>query len=133
MEPMRSHTHTITIDASRDHVLDVLADATNLPAWAPNFASAIRPDGDGWIVGEGAGEIRLELPVDRELGTTDLLLTLPDGRRRAVYMRTLPNGDGAEVLFTLFHSDSRSDDDVARQNAEVAEELRRLKALCEAP
>jgi hypothetical protein len=132
MDPMRSHTHTITVDAPRDDVLAFIADGTNLPRWAPNFATAVRPDGDGWIVGEGTGEIRVEIPVNHELGTTDLHLTLPGGDRRVVHLRVLPNGTGAEVLFTLFHSDSRSDDDVERQNSEVAEELRRLKVLCEA-
>jgi len=133
MGPMRSNTLTITIDAPRDDVLAFLADPANLPRWAPNFAPAIRPDGDAWIVGEGDGALRVQVPVDRDLGTTDIHITLPNGARRAVYLRTLPNGDGAEVLFTLFHSDSRSDEDVARQNAEVEGELRLLKALCEAP
>src|SRR5262249_25890290 len=128
---MRSATHTITIDAPRDDVFAFLADGANLPRWAPNFATAVRPDGDGWIVDQGTGELRVALPANRELGTIDLVITLPSGARRAVYLRVLPNGDGAEFLFTLFHSDSRSDDDVARQNAEVAEELRRAKALCE--
>lgn len=128
---MRSDTHSITIDAPRDDVLAFVADGANLPRWAPNFASAIRPDGDGWIVGSGDAEIRLDIPVHRELGTVDLHITLPNGGRRAVYLRVLPNAGGAEVLFTAFHSDSRTDEDIARQNAEIEDELRLLKSLCE--
>lgn len=128
---MRSDTRTITIDAPRTDVLEFLADASNLPRWAPNFATAVRPDGDGWIVESGAGEARLRLAVDTELGTVDLHVTPADGRERSVFGRVLPNGPGAEFLFTLFHSDSRTDADIARANAEVGEELRRLKAFCE--
>ena len=128
---MRSNTQTITIDAPRADVLAFLADASNLPRWAPNFAAAVRPDGDGWIVEQGGSEVRLRLEVSLELGTVDLHVTPPDGRTRTVFGRVLPNAAGAEFLFTMFHSDSRTDADIARQNAEVEEELGRVKALCE--
>ena len=128
---MRSNTQTITIDAPRADVLAFLADASNLPRWAPNFAAAVRPDGDGWIVEQGGSEVRLRLEVSLELGTVDLHVTPPDGRTRTVFGRVLSNAAGAEFLFTMFHSDSRTDADIARQNAEVEEELRRVKALCE--
>lgn len=129
---MRSDTRTITIDAPRADVLAFLADGANLPRWAPNFATAVRRDGDDWIVENPGGELRVRLAVDRGLGTFDLHFTPADGRERSIFGRVLPNGGGSEFLFTLFHSDSRSDEDVARANAEVGEELRRLKAFCEA-
>lgn len=131
MVGMRSDTQTITIDAPHADVFAFLADAKNLPRWAPNFATTVRPDGDAWIVGQGASEVRLRLEVSADLGTVDIHVTPPDGRTRAVYGRVLPNAAGAEFLFTMFHSDSRSDADIARQNAEVADELQRVKALCE--
>jgi len=131
MVGMRSDTQTITIDAPRADVFAFLADARNLPRWAPNFAAAVRPDGDGWIVGQGGSEVRLRLEVSDEPGTVDLHVTPPDGRTRTVYGRVLPNAAGAEFLFTMFHSDSRTEADIARQNTEVAEELRLVKTLCE--
>jgi len=130
---MRSDTQTITIEAPRANVFAFLADAANLPRWAPNFATAVRPDGDGWIVEQGGSEVRLRLEASAELGTVDLHVTPPDGRTRTVFGRVLPNAGGAEFLFTMFHSDSRSDADIARQSAEVREELRLVKTLCEPP
>jgi hypothetical protein len=129
---MRSDTQTITIDAPPADVLAFLGDGANLPRWAPNFAGAVRPDGDRWIVENPGGELRVRLAVDADLGTFDLFFTPADGRERSIFGRVLPNAGGAEFLFTLFHSDSRSEEDVARANAEVGEELRRLKAFCEA-
>jgi Polyketide cyclase / dehydrase and lipid transport len=128
---VRSDTRTITIGAPRDDVFAFLADPTNLPSWAPAFASAVHRDGDDWIVVQGPIELRLRVAADLERGTVDLHVTPPDGTSRTAYGRVLPNGDGAEYLFTLFHSDSRSDEQVARQAAEMEEELRRVKTLCE--
>ena len=133
MGGMRSDTQTITIEAPRANVFAFLADAANLPRWAPNFATAVRPDGDGWIVEQGGSEVRLRLEASAELGTVDLHVTPPDGRTRTAFGRVLPNAGGAEFLFTMFHSDSRSDADIARQSAEVREELRLVKTLCEPP
>jgi hypothetical protein len=130
---MRSDTQTVTVDAPRADVLAFLADARNLPRWAPNFATSVRPDGDGWVVDQDGVELRLRMAVSPELGTVDLHVSTPGGAGRAAFGRVLPNGNGAEFLFTLFHPDSRSDDDVARQSAEVTQELRRVKALCESP
>lgn len=132
MSPMRSDTQTITIDTPPAGVLAFLADATNLPRWASNFATAVRPDGDGWIVESGGGEARLRVAVNAEVGTVDLHVTPPDGRERSVYGRVLANAGGAEFLLTLFHSDRRTDADIARATAEVRDELQALKALCEA-
>jgi hypothetical protein len=131
MVGMRSDTQSITIDAARADVVAFLADARNLPRWAPNFAGAVRPDGDGWIVEQGGSEVRLRLQVDAGLGTVDLHVTPPDGRTRTVFGRVLPNAAGAEFLLTMFHSDSRTEDDIARQKAEVAGELGLVKTICE--
>jgi hypothetical protein len=131
MVGMRSDTQTITIDAPRADVFVFLADAMNLPRWAPNFAGAVRPDGQGWIVEQGGSEVRLRLEVDAELGTVDLHVTSPDGRTRTVFGRVLPNAAGSELLLTMFHSDSRTEADIARQRAEVAGELGLVKAICE--
>jgi len=38
-------------------VFAFVADPDNLPRWAPGFASAVRPDGDRWIVTSGETEL----------------------------------------------------------------------------
>jgi hypothetical protein len=128
---MRAVTRSITIDAPTGSVFTYLDDANNLPSWAPAFATTVQPDGDGWIVGQGDVRLGLRIVSDADSGTVDLRVTPPNGRESAVYMRVLPNGDGAELLFTLFFSDSRTDEELARQSAEVEAELVRVRAACE--
>ena len=46
-------------------------------------------------------------------------------------MRVVANGDGAELVFTLFQRDGMSDDEMARDAAMVSRDLATLKALLE--
>jgi uncharacterized protein YndB with AHSA1/START domain len=129
---MRAVTRSTTIDAPTGGVFSYLADAANLPSWAPAFATTVEPDGDAWVVGQGDARLGLRILADRERGTVDLRVTPPNGRESTVYMRVLPNGSGSELLFTLFFSDSRTDEELARQAAEVEAELARVRTACEA-
>jgi hypothetical protein len=126
---LRADTRTISIAAPPATVLDVVADPTNLPRWAPAFARAVRPDGDDWIVDTGEGELRIQVRVSRELGTVDLLR--PGQPETGAFTRTVRNGDGSEFAFTLFFPPGTPDEAVARQAEVVEEELRTVRVLAE--
>jgi uncharacterized protein YndB with AHSA1/START domain len=126
---LRAETHSISIDAPPDTVLNVVADPRNLPRWAPAFARAVRPDGDGWVIDSRAGEVRRIVRVSSEHRTVDLLAeTNPD---RGAFSRVLPNGRGSEYLFTLFFSDGTDEAAIERQMAIVEDELRTVRSLSE--
>src|SRR4051794_27216632 len=80
MQTNRSETRSISIAAPPEAVLDFLADARALPRWAPNFARAVRPDGDHWLVDDGEAQFAIDLRVSREAGTVDIVR--PGDRRR---------------------------------------------------
>lgn len=110
-------------------VFDLVADPRNLPRWAPGFARSVRPDGDDWLVDSGEGGTRITVPVSREQGTVDFVLT--DDPRRASYSRVVPNGDGSEYMFTIFFPDGTDEAAVAKQMTIIEEELATVRALCE--
>lgn len=56
-----------------------------------------------------------------EIGGTEIFIFIP--------MRIVPNGEGAEVLFTLFRQPGMSDEKFAADAAWVARDLAALKAL----
>lgn len=125
----RAETRTVSINAPPDAVLGLVGDPCSLPRWAPGFASAVRPDGDHWLIATDQGETRITVRVSREHGTVDLLAAAnPD---RGAFSRVVPNGRGSEYLFTLFFPDDTDEDVVARQMAVVEQELRAVRALCE--
>ena len=126
MHTNRSETRSISIQASPAKVLDLVGDANALPRWAPNFATSVRPENGHWLVDD---ELLIDLRVDRELGTVDILR--PKLPPTGAYSRVVPNGDGCEYLFTLFFPDGTEEAAVTRQMEVVEEELRTIRALCE--
>src|SRR6266550_1974227 len=64
---LQSDTQAISIQAPPELVLDLIAEPRNLPRWAPDFARAVRPEGELWIVDTGEGEVRRRIRVAREL------------------------------------------------------------------
>lgn len=126
---MRAEMRSLSIAAPPEVVLDLVADPLNLPRWAPDAASAVRPDGDAWLVDNGAGESRIAVRVSREHGTVDLLMA--EDPRRGVFTRVLPNGSGSEYQFTLFFPGEVTDSQAAAQMAVVQDELEAVRALCE--
>lgn len=126
----RTETRTIEIAAPPDAVLSVVGDARRLPEWAPGFARAVRPDGDGWIVDNGDVEFPIRLRVAAEFGTVDILA--PTEPPRGAFARVIPSGEGSEFLFSLSFPEGTEKAAVAAQMQTVEAELRTVRALSEA-
>ena len=126
MHTNRSETRSISIQASPAKVLDLVGDAGALPRWAPNFATSVRLENGHWLVND---ELLIDLRVDRELGTVDILR--PKLPPTGAYSRVVPNGEGSEYLFTLFFPDGTAEEAITKQMTVVEEELRTIRALCE--
>ncbi len=126
---MRTESRSITIAAPPATVFGYVADPRNLPVWAPAFASAVRPDGDRWIVTNDAGEFPIVVRASAENGTVDLVSAAD--RDRGAFSRVLRNGDGAEYQFTLFFPDGTDEATVEGQMTTVEGELEAVRAACE--
>ena len=121
-----SVTETITIAAPPEIVLDLVGDPNNLPSWAPGFASAVRADGEGWLVTTSAGEVRRHIPVSREHGTVDYLAE--PGATLGLFTRVIPSGEGSHLTFTFVIPAERDAEEIA---AILRSELEAVKRLCE--
>jgi hypothetical protein len=108
-------------------VFAFVADPHNLPRWAPQFASAVRPEGDRWIVTSGDTEFTIAVRASGEVGTVDLVRG-PELNVGA-FSRVLPNGRGSEYLFTLFFPDGTPEDAISAQMEVVGQELRTIREL----
>ena len=104
----------------------------NMPQWAAGLANGLEPDGESWIADGGPlGTVRVDFVPENDLGVIDHVVTMPNGLKVYNALRVTPNGDGAEVTFTLPRLDGMSDADFERDAELVHKDLATLKALLE--
>jgi hypothetical protein len=103
------------IDRSAEDVYAFASDPENLTAWA---------------AGLGPGD-RVAFAPRNEFGVLDHIVTTPSGETVAVPMRVTPDGDGAEVVFTVRRLPGMTDADLHRDVGLVAADLATLKRLVE--
>ncbi len=129
---MRSNTVNVRINVSPGHLFEFLADPNNLPKWAVGFCRAIRRDGDRWSVQTSHGEVIVRYVTQAGLGVIDFYISPAPRIEMAAFSRVVPNGDGAEYVFTQFQVPGMPDDVFEAQVIALREELVVLKALMHA-
>lgn len=122
----------VNIAASPERVAAYVADARNLPRWAPNFGHDIRPEGDHWVMETDTGPFKVRMASDNDLGVVDHWVT-PPGGTEALHnaMRVTENGVGSLVVFNLYRQDGFDDGQFDEDERLVSADLRRLKGLIE--
>ena len=124
-------TRSISIAAPPEAVLAVVGDPYRLPDWAPDFATAVEPDGDDWLIGSGDARFTIAVRVSAEHGTVDLLA--PGNTTFGARMRVLHNHEGSELVFTLVFPAGTDAEAIRAQMETVETELETVRALVEAP
>lgn len=131
---LRSDTRTVTIDAAPEHVIAFVAEPGNLPAWAVGLCRGIRraEEPGKWIVTTRKGEMPIRFVTNEQLGTIDFYFTPGPGAEAVAFSRVVPNGTGAEYVFTQFQPTGMPDELFDAQVHALAEELQVLRALIHA-
>ena len=75
--------------------------------------------------------MRVRFTPDNDLGVIDHRVTLPDGLVVDNALRVVPNGTGAEVMFTLLRQPGMDDAAFEADAAHIARDLEALKTLME--
>lgn len=113
-------------------VYDFAASPGEMPRWASGLAAGLTPDGGDWIADGGPiGAVRVRFAPRNPFGVIDHTVTLPDGTVVENALRVVPNGDGAEVMFTLLRLPGMDDDAFAADAAHVARDLDALAEILE--
>lgn len=103
----------------------------NFPKWAAGLGAGLTPDGDRWIAHGPDGDVHVRFSPENPYGVLDHWVTLPDGAEISIPLRVVANGDGAEVVLTLFRVPGMDDATFERDQGMVAKDLATLKALLE--
>ncbi|MEU7786559.1 hypothetical protein [Amycolatopsis sp. NPDC049159] len=128
--PGRAETRTTSIAASPERVLGYLADARNLPDWAPGFAPAVEHDHDDvWRIPDDAGPRLVAVKTAPEHGVVDFVSAAAPNL--GLFTRVVPNLTGAELIFSLFFPEGTDPAAVDAQMAVVDDELRTVRERAE--
>jgi hypothetical protein len=129
---MKSDTKTITVERDYQTVYEFVANPENLPTWAKGFARNIRRAGEAWIIETPHGEqLNIRYVTDAEFGIVDFYISPAPGVEFVVPSRVVPNGSGAEYIFTQFQLANMPDAVFDGQVRTLTQELAILKNTLE--
>lgn len=123
-----ARTYSISIARDWRELYEAIWRPEIFPKWASGLTdSELRPDGASWIADGPDGAIRVRFTPHNELGVMDHVIDTGDNQHVHIPLRIVPNGDGAEVMLTLFRQPGMSDEVFARDAKWITRDLRRLR------
>ena len=122
---------TETIERAPSDVYAFVSDPRTLPAWASGLSTTIEQVDGEWVAESDLGRVTVVFAADNPYGVLDHVVTLPDGTAVTNPLRVVPNGDGSDVVFSLFRSPDGDLDSFESDAAAVVRDLARLKVLLE--
>lgn len=128
---MKSRTITCSIDQPPSAVYKFASNPENLPQWVRSFCLSVRKTGDEWQMETTTGWVGIQFAPANDFGVLDHVVTLPDGQSILNTMRIVANGEGSEVMFTLFQLHGMSDEQFSKDAGMVEADLQTLKAVLE--
>ncbi len=132
MTPMPARIIHLTIDRPWRDVYAFASQPENIPRWAAGLASGLSREGEDWI-GDGGpiGKIRVRFAPRNDFGVIDHTVTLETGISFENALRVVPNGDGAEIMFTLIRQPDMDDKAFEKDVAAIHKDLSTLKGILE--
>jgi len=122
---------SISINCSQEKVYDFASNPANFPDWLA-FLKAISKKSDTiWSAETDLGNIEIEFVPKNEFGIIDHTVILPDGSKIKNVLRVIENGDGSEVVFTLFRLAEKTEKEFNDDANLVAEDLKTIKNILE--
>ena len=122
---------SLSINRPASEVYAFASKPENMPKWASGLSGSIKKEADHWIAESPMGRVKITVAEPNKFGIIDHDVTIASGEVFHNPLRVIDNGQGAEVVFTLFRHPKVSDQDYERDAATVLKDLGTLKSLLE--
>jgi hypothetical protein len=124
---MSHHTVMTAFEAPRHEVFGYLADITNLPEWATEFARELKLVDGSYKVVNGLGEFYFEIYADAETGVIDMLAGPTEDELMCFPTRVVDTPDGGSAFtFSMFQAPGQSSEQFEGQYASLLREFENL-------
>jgi hypothetical protein len=122
---------SVAVERSPQDVYAFAADPANLPRWAAGLTGSIEPVDGQWVADSPMGRIVVAFAEPNPYGVLDHDVTVPSGETFHNPLRVFANGDGSEVVFTVYRWPGTTDEAHRADAAAVAADLATLKSILE--
>ena len=107
------------------------ANPKNLPQWASGLSGSIKKVGGSWVAESPMGKVRIKFAKRNSFGILDHQVTLESGAAFDNPMRVQANGQGSELMFTLYRLPKVSAKAFAKDAKTIRKDLAKVKSLLE--
>jgi hypothetical protein len=122
---------SVSIDRAATEAYEFLSRPENFPKWASGLGASLRQAGADWIAETPDGPAMVRFTERNSRGVLDHSVKLPRGRSVYVPLRVIANGEGCELVLTLFRLPGMSDEKFAADAAWVMRDLQAAKRILE--
>lgn len=127
-----ARTYSVSINHNWQALYEWIWRPDFFPKWASGLAeSDFRQEDDQWLAQGPDGPIRIRFTPHNAHGVMDHSVEFGDGKMVDIPLRVVRNGDGAEVMLTLFRQPDMDDERFAADAKWINRDLRALKLLIE--
>jgi hypothetical protein len=123
---------SIGINRSAAEAYEFLSLPENFPKWASGLGTSLRRAGGDWIVETPEGPASVRFSERNSYGVLDHSVRLPRGESIYVPLRVVAQGDGCELVLTLFRRPEMSEEKFAADAEWIMRDLHAAKRLLEA-
>lgn len=121
---------SVSINRSPEEVYQFASDPENFPEWV-RFVRSVTRDGELWLAKTDQGNVKIKWPPPNNYGILDHDVIFPNGETVSNPMRIIPNNDGCEFVFTLFHMPGKTPAEFEKDAQLVTADLQQLKEIME--
>jgi hypothetical protein len=122
---------TVTIDRNVDEAYAFLCKPGSLSKWASGLGE-LTQTADGWVAQTPDGPISVEFCEPNEFGVLDHWVCPTPDVNIYIPLRVIRNGEGCELVFTLFRLPDMSDEKFASDAEWVMRDLEMARRVLEA-
>lgn len=125
---LAARTYSISIDRNWQALYEAIWRPETFSKWASGLSeSPLYQDGDRWLTEGPEGPIAIRFTPHNSYGVMDHFIEPGDGSQVYIPLRVIQNGEGAEVMLTLFRQPGMSDEKFASDAKWITRDLRSLK------
>lgn len=122
---------SISIQTPFQQAYDFISKPENFPKWASGLCSAIQKQGDDWIAETPTGRMKVRFTEPNRFGVLDHSVIGDSGEEINIPMRLIRNGQGCELILTLFRLPGVGDEQFQKDIEWVKRDLLAIKHLLE--